>query len=210
MATIRSLAIALTTLLFVPSSSLSQSGRYSSADLEQLKKDVRAMLDEARVPGRFDRAGHGRLGSLGRRIGQSRRAAGAQSIEHLNQMDDDALDLTAAKGVAIIPTIAFYRHLYRENKISREMIERRGWKREVHETLFRKAHQRGIMLGVGLDAVFDMMKLYPDRYFEEMRYFVELGMTPMEAIVAATRPSGVVQRTGQAGTGDDRRTDPPG
>ncbi len=51
MATIRSLAIALTTLLFLPSSSLAQSGRYSSADLEQLKKDVRAMLAEARVPG---------------------------------------------------------------------------------------------------------------------------------------------------------------
>jgi hypothetical protein len=46
----------------------------------------------------------------------------------------------------------------------------------MHEILFRKAHQRGIVLGVGSDAVGGMMKLYPDLYFEEMRYFVELGM----------------------------------
>jgi hypothetical protein len=29
-------------------------------------------------------------------------------------------------------------------------------------------------------------------YFEEMRYFVELGMTPMEAIVAATKNGGTI------------------
>ncbi|MFN0180361.1 MAG: serine hydrolase domain-containing protein [Gemmatimonadales bacterium] len=51
MATIRSLAIALTTLVLVPSSGLGQSRPYSSADLERLKKDVQAILDEARVPG---------------------------------------------------------------------------------------------------------------------------------------------------------------
>ncbi len=117
---------------------------------------------------------------------------GVQSIEHLNQMEDDALDLIAAKGVAIIPTIAIYRAQYRANLISREMIEVRGWKQEMHEMLFRKAHQRGIVLGVGSDAVGGMMKLYPDLYFEEMRYFVELGMTPMEAIVAATKNGGMI------------------
>lgn len=45
---------------------------------------------------------------------------------------------------------------------------------------------------VGSDAVFDMMKLYPDLCFEEMSYFVELGMTPMEAIVAATKNGGAI------------------
>ncbi|MFN0180360.1 MAG: amidohydrolase family protein [Gemmatimonadales bacterium] len=157
------------------------------------REEGEAAVDEAKTRGmRITSHGGGVSDTWPTSMTKLAVAAGVQSIEHLNQMDDDALDLIAAKGVAIIPTIAIYRHLYRENKISREMIERRGWKREMHETLFRKAHQRGIMLGVGSDAVFDMMKLYPDLYFEEMRYFVEMGMTPMEAIVAATKNGGAI------------------
>jgi len=51
MSTIRGLAIALTALVLTPSSGLGQSGRYSSADLEQLKREIQAMLDEARILG---------------------------------------------------------------------------------------------------------------------------------------------------------------
>lgn len=50
-ATIRSLAIALLALVVVPSSGLGQSGRYSPADLDQLKKEIQALLDQAHVPG---------------------------------------------------------------------------------------------------------------------------------------------------------------
>ena len=156
-------------------------------------EEVQAAVDEAKTRGmRITSHGGGVSDTWPTSMTKLAVTGGVQSIEHLNQMDDDALDLIAAKGVAIIPTIAIYRQLYRENQISRDMIERRGWKVEMHETLFRKAHQRGIMLGVGSDAVFDMMKLYPDLYFEEMRYFVELGMTPMEAIVAATKNGGAI------------------
>ncbi len=157
------------------------------------REEVEAAVDEAKTRGmRITSHGGGVSDTWPTSMTKLAVAAGVQSIEHLNQMEDDALDLIAAKGVAIIPTIAIYRHLYRENQISREMIERRGWKREMHELLFRKAHQRGILLGVGSDAVGNMMKLYPDLYFEEMRYFVELGMTPMEAIVAATKNGGII------------------
>ena len=157
------------------------------------REEVEAAVDEAKTRGmRITSHGGGVSDTWPTSMTKLAVAAGVQSIEHLNQMEDDALDLIAAKGVAIIPTIAIYRHLYLENQISREMIERRGWKREMHELLFRKAHQRGILLGVGSDAVGDMMKLYPDLYFEEMRYFVELGMTPMEAIVAATKNGGII------------------
>ena len=157
------------------------------------REEVEAAVDEAKTRGmRITSHGGGVSDTWPTSMTKLAVAAGVQSIEHLNQMEDDALDLIAAKGVAIIPTIAIYRHLYRENQISREMIERRGWKVEMHEALFRKARQRGIVLGVGSDAVFDMMKLYPDLYFEEMRYFVELGMTPMEAIVAATKNGGAI------------------
>ena len=157
------------------------------------REEVEAAVDEARTLGmRITSHGGGVSDTWPTSRTKLAVAAGVQSIEHLNQMDDDALDLIAAKDVAIIPTIAIYRHLYVEHQISQEMIENRGWKREMHETLFRKAHQRGITLGIGTDAVGGMMKLYPGLYFEEMRYFVELGMTPMEAIVAATKNGGTI------------------
>ncbi len=157
------------------------------------REEVEAAVDEAKTRGmRITSHGGGVSDTWPTSMTKLAVAAGVQSIEHLNQMDDDALDLIAAKGVAVIPTIAIYRHLYQENQIRRAMIEHRGWNRAMHETLFKKAHQRGIVLGVGSDAVGGMMKLYPDLYFEEMRYFVELGMTPMEAIVAATKNGGTI------------------
>jgi CubicO group peptidase (beta-lactamase class C family) len=50
-ATIRRLAIALLTLAFVPLAAFGQSRTYSPADLDQLKKDIQAILDEAGIPG---------------------------------------------------------------------------------------------------------------------------------------------------------------
>jgi imidazolonepropionase-like amidohydrolase len=126
--------------------------------------------------------------------------AGVQCIEHLNEMDDDVLDLIASRGVHLVPTIAVYRQQYREHAIPRDLIERRHWTQAMHETLFRKAHARKIVMGIGTDAVSGFMRLYPELYFTEMKYFVELGMTPMEAIVAATRNGGVILGQEQLGT----------
>jgi imidazolonepropionase-like amidohydrolase len=47
-------------------------------------------------------------------------------------------------------------------------------------------------MGIGTDAVGSFMKLYPKIYFMEMKYFVELGANPMEALVAATRNGALI------------------
>ena len=36
------------------------------------------------------------------------------------------------------------------------------------------------------------MKLYPGLYFTEMKYFVELGVSPLETIVAATKNGAII------------------
>ena len=155
------------------------------------RAEVEAAVDEARTRGmRITSHGGGVSDTWPTSMTRLAVTAGVQSIEHLNQMDDDVLDLIADRGVAIVPTLAIYRHLYREGRIAPAMRTERGWHLGMHEDLFRKARARGIRLGVGSDAVGDMMRLYPDLYFEELRYFVELGMTPMEAIVAATGNGG--------------------
>jgi imidazolonepropionase-like amidohydrolase len=47
-------------------------------------------------------------------------------------------------------------------------------------------------MGIGTDAVGQFMKLYPGIYFTEMKYFVEMGASPMETIVAATKNGGLI------------------
>jgi imidazolonepropionase-like amidohydrolase len=118
--------------------------------------------------------------------------AGVQCIEHLNEMGDDVLDMMAQKGVYNVPTLSAYRELYRTNKVPPVLVEKRHWTLSMHEALFRKARERGIVMGIGTDGVGEMMKLYPGLYFAELKYFVELGTSPMEAIVAATRNGAMI------------------
>jgi imidazolonepropionase-like amidohydrolase len=62
----------------------------------------------------------------------------------------------------------------------------------MHETLFKKARERKILMGIGTDGVGGFMKLYPGLYFTELKYFVEMGVSPMETIVAATKNGAVI------------------
>jgi imidazolonepropionase-like amidohydrolase len=62
----------------------------------------------------------------------------------------------------------------------------------MHETLFKKARDRKIIMGIGTDVVEHFMELYPGIYLTEMKYFVELGASPMETIVAATKIGALV------------------
>lgn len=118
--------------------------------------------------------------------------AGVQCIEHLNEMEEDVLDLMAKKGVYNVPTMAVYRELYRRNAVPRVLIEKRHWTLSMHETLFKKAREKKILMGIGTDGVGDFMNLYPGLYFMEMKYFVELGVSPMETIVAATKNGAII------------------
>jgi imidazolonepropionase-like amidohydrolase len=118
--------------------------------------------------------------------------AGVQCIEHLNEMEDDVLDLMAQKGVYNVPTLAVYRELYKVKGVPPALVEKRHWTQSMHETLFKKARERKILMGVGTDGVGGFMKLYPGLYFTELKYFVEMGVSPMETIVAATKNGAVI------------------
>jgi len=47
-------------------------------------------------------------------------------------------------------------------------------------------------MGIGTDVVEHYMELYPGIYLTEMKYFIELGASPMETIVAATKRGALV------------------
>jgi imidazolonepropionase-like amidohydrolase len=116
--------------------------------------------------------------------------AGVQCVEHLPDMEDDVLDLMARRGVFSVPTLSVYRDQYKGGKIPPVLLKR-NWSRAMHETLFRKARERKILMGVGTDYVIDM-KRYPAIYFDEMKSYVELGVSPLETIVMATRNGAII------------------
>ena len=165
-------------------------------------EEVRAAVDEAKTLGMRVTSHGGGLSDTWPKTTMTRIAveAGVQCIEHLNQMDDDVLDLIAARGVHVVPTLAIYRELYRNHEIPPELLAARHWSQQMHEDLFRKAHARKILMGIGTDAVGDMMRLYPGLYFAELEYFTSLGMTPMEALVAATKNGGIILGNDRLGT----------
>ncbi len=156
-------------------------------------EEAQAAVDEAKTLGcRITAHGGGLSDTTPTTMTRIAVQAGVQCIEHLNEMEDDVLDLMAQKGVYNVPTMAIYRELYKANATPSVLIEKRHWSQSMHETLFKKARQRKITMGVGTDGVGGFMKLYPGLYFSELKYFVELGVSPMETIVAATKNGALI------------------
>ncbi len=156
-------------------------------------EEVKAAVDEAKILGcRITAHGGGLSDTTPTSMTRIAVEGGVQCIEHLNEMEENVLDLMAEKGVYNVPTLTIYRELYKANAVPKELIEKRHWTLSLHETLFKKARERKIKMGIGTDSVGGFMKLYPDVYFMEMKYFVELGATPMETIVAATKNGALI------------------
>ncbi len=169
-------------------------------------EEAQAAVDEAKTLGcRITAHGGGFSDTTPTTMTRIAVQAGVQCIEHLNEMEDDVLDLMAQKGVYNVPTMAIYRELYKANATPRVLIEKRHWSQAMHETLFKKARQRKILMGIGTDGVGGFMKLYPEIYFSELKYFVELGASPMETIVAATKNGAII-----LGKSDEMGTIEPG
>jgi imidazolonepropionase-like amidohydrolase len=164
-------------------------------------EEATAAVEEARIQGlRITSHGGGLSDTTPTTMTRVAVQAGVQCIEHLNEMEDDVLDLMARKGVYNVPTLAVYRNSYKTGQIPAFLLEKRHWTWAMHETLFRKARERRILMGIGTDFNDDPHR-YPACYFEEMRLFVELGVSPMDTITAAAKNGAII-----LGQGDELGT----
>ncbi len=157
-------------------------------------EEARAAVEEAKTLGMHITAhGGGFSDTVPTTMTRIAVQAGVECVEHWNEMDDDVLDLMAKNGVYDVPTLTIYRESYKRDDINRFLVEKRHWSQAMHEALFRKARARNIVMGIGTDAGGAMYReMYPKIFFDEMRYFVELGAAPMEAIVAATKNGALI------------------
>ncbi|CAN0584487.1 unnamed protein product, partial [Laminaria digitata] len=133
--------------------------------------------------------------------------AGVDFVGHANYLDDEAVDLLAARDgdIYVGPAIAWevqYLAQCETLGISKATVKAQGYEREIEETvrsveLMRKA---GIKLVVGGD--YGISIAPHGTYAKDLEYFVELfGMSPAEAMICACRYGGeALDSSGALGT----------
>ncbi len=114
--------------------------------------------------------------------------AGFDSIEHGTMMQDDAIELIARKRIWFVPTIWIVNEVARRctgeanpQKPTASNCQKILEIKAVRDAAFRKAHQRGVRMAFGTDAIWGVQD-NP----KEFAALTGLGVKPLEAIRMAT------------------------
>jgi imidazolonepropionase-like amidohydrolase len=120
---------------------------------------------------------------------------GCDSIEHGLDLDDQSLAQMKEQGTWLVPTLSvYYYHWDPENTPEGKRDRARA---AVHEVSFKKALKAGIKIAFGTD-----VGGFPwsDPIAQEFGYMVKFGMSPMDAIKAATsRAAELLDMKGELG-----------
>ncbi len=142
-------------------------------------EEIRAAVETAEAAGTYVMA-H----AYSPRAIQNCLAAGVRSIEHGNLMDAETAEMMSKEGAYYVPTLTTYDVLAKE---ARETLD--AYTLEKLEIVLHKgqhalelAYRAGVKIGSGSDII------GPFQYLKGREFFLKAEvMTPMEAIVSATR-----------------------
>ena len=178
---------------------LTQGNEIGAAQLEEA--EMRAAIEEADKAGKLT-AVHAH-GASGIKNGVR---AGVHSVEHAYYLDDEGIDMMLARGTWLVPTAAAV-DLVVENGIDAgippDVVEKAEAAIESQRATCRKAWRAGVKIAMGTDAGTPYNR-HGDN-MQELAAMVAVGMSPMEAICAATRQGaellGLSQKIGTIETG---------
>lgn len=109
-------------------------------------------------------------------------------LEHCVFTDDEAIEMMVGRGQSLVPTLS-----HRADKAIQQRVDH-GGPRNVIEKMkriqdscwesFQRLHKAGVRIAMGTDTQIDPLV---GENAEELEIYVDLGMTPMEAILTTTR-----------------------
>jgi imidazolonepropionase-like amidohydrolase len=152
-------------------------------------EETRAAVEEAHKAGlRITTHAHG---AEGMRVAAE---AGVDSIEHCTLLDQKTIRLIKDRDVALVPTFsALMAIMGNEDKIPVQAMERAKVVAAKHQEGVRAAHKAGVRIASGTDSGTPFNR--HEDYARELRYLTEVGLTSLEALVAATsRAADVIGR----------------
>ncbi len=114
--------------------------------------------------------------------------AGAHSIEHGTLLDDEAIELFLKHRTFLVPTLSAIQsgcEMGKQGGMPDYAVQKSAVLGKEQKKTFRKAVKAGVRIAMGTDAGTPFNP--HGRNAQELRRMVEFGMTPMQAVEAATR-----------------------
>ncbi len=144
-------------------------------------EEIRAGVVEAHKAGRKTAAHAQGLGGIKNAL-----MAGIDSIEHGIYIDEEMIGLMKERGTFLVPTFSVPYFIQKYGKaagIPDYIVEKNEEVTEIHLKNMKKALTQGVLMALGTDAGTPFNPHGENAI--ELAKLVELGMTPMKAIVAA-------------------------
>jgi imidazolonepropionase-like amidohydrolase len=143
-------------------------------------EEMKAAVDAAHAAGKRIA-----IHSYGPQGGRDAMRAGAESVEHAVDLDDSTLAEMATRGTYYVPTIdhnRYYAEYHERFGYTPEQVAGLDAYRARNIETARRAWKAHVKFAMGSDAVFTMF----GQNTRELGWFVQIGMTPAEAIATAT------------------------
>jgi imidazolonepropionase-like amidohydrolase len=119
--------------------------------------------------------------------------AGVRSIEHGSFIDEEAIDLMIQKGTWLIPTFCIHTYFEQQPTVDPALQKSLEIGRKTRESMYaamKLAVKKGVKFGLGSDNVG-----WPATFSaSELAEYVSIGMTPMQAILCATKVNAEILR----------------
>jgi imidazolonepropionase-like amidohydrolase len=155
-------------------------------------EEMKAAVDAAHAAGK-----RVAIHSYGPQGGRDAMRAGAESVEHAVDLDDSTLTEMAARGTYYVPTIdhnRYYAEYHEQFGYTPEQVAGLDAYRARNIETARRAWKLHVKFAMGSDAVFTMF----GQNTRELGWFVQIGMTPAEALATATTNAAALLGMGQS------------
>ena len=171
-------------------------GSYQSVDTTQtISYDELKMIVDAAHDARLPVAIH----SYGASGVKDAVRAGADSVEHGIELDEETFSMMTKQGTVWVPTVdhnRYYVEAKDEFQFAPETIPPLKEYIEKNYDAMRRARMAGVKMAMGSDAVYSMF----GQNTRELAWFVKIGMTPLQALETATTiPAAMLRKPKEIG-----------